>query len=963
MGFVKYASVQSLGAASYSPDADGLQKVAQKAEHEGKSYYIDGARKLDVKACLNKVAERYNISKDPANYLFEAIRANTVNVPNENHDAFHKNELLRFDTRYASPFGDMVGAPVYMTYAGKPHHLNHKTDDASRARGVILDAHYNDESPALEFCPQCNTRTAEAANRDQSGIHCAKCASVVKDEFIEILVAVDTEKDPALARGIQAGILNAGSMGCNCASTVCNVCHKVAHSVNEFCEHIKGAAKGTLWARKGSKFERISPDAVRKLLRDANYSAKGYQGDDGFKLVAVSLVIPELDFECRRAFEFCQGVEFDEYSRVYRPADPKARTVEILKAAQSEAELSLEQETEQLLIRARLAQKGASLAQEGILMGKAASANMHKFYAVRVNGNDEDIHVSGSLREAVKTAQLGRRDRADYLVVEATSHKAALVRAIQASLTKTAQFLPMDADVQLVVPDGMQVVLDESGSPMLEPGQPGQPGQPGDEVVQPPAPQSIEDVTQQEIAPEDMQQSPEEFGMLPPGASAEGAETSDMAPSDLDIHAEGEEDEYPDGYQKEFDYMKENKYAAVYGDFEVEVFSDHAVLFAPGGEVFSAKTAKKLATDDAKRSFGASLVDSLLNDGLVRTAKKYAAQFSKRLADGTEGAMFDMAEKPPMEGGGALAGAASDMKEARPSNREVSMGAATERGYDDDMKGENRPMPSNSVESRNTDLEEEAKEWSPSSSATDGSDDDMEDSRPGYSLKNDSLEGANFDMKVKHAAKQAEDRVKKLYSARTARLKEAHQKEMEARVAAEREKVFRALRIAAQRFALNHETSPLKATVVDSLTVPRTVGICASTGQELEFGGMGDSLALHLVEAAWEGASADETEALIERTAELLGYDDKYLVSAEADLKKQAAIIPSIVSEEQTLPATEAQHKSASMRKSASDGNFTLSPRAADGGGSEDAAAQIRAALGPTKVSRMLSNEEIRPSF
>ena len=66
MSFIKQARVQSLGTALYAADGSVLNKVANhETRTQPKSYYIDGARKLDVKDALNRVAERYNISSDP----------------------------------------------------------------------------------------------------------------------------------------------------------------------------------------------------------------------------------------------------------------------------------------------------------------------------------------------------------------------------------------------------------------------------------------------------------------------------------------------------------------------------------------------------------------------------------------------------------------------------------------------------------------------------------------------------------------------------------------------------------------------------------------------------------------------------------------------------------------------------------------------------------------------------------
>ena len=123
MAFVKYASVTSLGTADWS--GVSLRKVAAGPSNLN-SYYIDGTRKLDIQGMLDKVADKYQISRDPDDYLFEAIRANSTNVPNENNDAFHKSELLRFDTRLAMP--------VYMTYIGKPHHQPQGRRPQARSR-------------------------------------------------------------------------------------------------------------------------------------------------------------------------------------------------------------------------------------------------------------------------------------------------------------------------------------------------------------------------------------------------------------------------------------------------------------------------------------------------------------------------------------------------------------------------------------------------------------------------------------------------------------------------------------------------------------------------------------------------------------------------------------------------------------------------------------------------------------
>lgn len=941
--FRKTATVQSIATATYADDI-GFRRVAASSslatnvtDSIGEtpaaplSYYLDGARKVDVRAMLKDAASKFDISTDPSDYIFEAIRANTTNIPNENHDAFHKNELLRYDTQRRMA--------VYLTYIGKPHHLNHSTSDPKRARGVILDAHYNEVSPALANCPQCHTRTAEANERDPSGIHCAACGTPVKDEFVEILVAVDTKKDPALVRGIQAGILNAGSMGCSCSTTTCNVCENVARTTQEFCTHIRAGAKGSLWLRSAEgKYERTTSDKVKGLLKEAGYQA-ALEGS----LVPVSTIIAVGDksFEVRKAFENCQGVEFDEYSRVHRPADPKARTTEILsptmKAAGFGHGVSLEQETEQLINRARLAHLEAS-------MSKSASApNSTPLFLVRVNGNDSDIHGGLSIAEAVKKAEAGRRDKLEKL----------------AFTDKGAQWLPMEADVQLIVPDGMQVHMDQTTDGM--PGQPGQSGQmpgmpqgPGAQAVTPPGPQSIEDVTQQEINPGEQEQSPEEFGMLPPGASdEEGQETQNMIKEQAEAPSQ----------TAESGESKEPKFAIYRDALEAHVFEDRIALRVPGGEVFSVKFAKKLASQDAKYLAGNELIDSVLANGLVRTALKYKASFSKRIADVTDGAMFNMVEHPPMESGGALAGSDTDMAgQSRPTKAPANV---TDEAEFDHSK--EHPMPKSTIESRDNDLADGDELLKPKS-VTEDADDDMKDERPSYSMSTNTLDGAEFDMKraEKSAPKTAEtqtreaDLVRKLYAARLEKVKAEYEADKAALEATILARVKRAMKIAVKRQQLNAETSPLKAKVLDSLTVNRPVGRHAATGETLNWMGMDQDLALHLVEAAWQDSGQEEVDTLIERTAELMTYDDKYLVSAEKDLAKQAMTLPQVTSLGQLEPRDEVKIKSASLRSEAMNGNLTLAPSTAELGSGSDRLSRIREALGSTTISQL--NDQFRPS-
>lgn len=293
MAFEKVATVSLTHLSSATIGSNGELVFEKTAKHSATPRsYFDGPGRIDVNAVIAAVADKYDISINPSDYIFEAVRAVTAEVPNENGDAFTRGELLRFDHK--------LGTPIYGTFVGKPHHINHKTDNPKTARGVVIAAHYHDEAPPLDICPSCGTKTASVENRDEPGISCKKCGTVVKDEFVELLLAVDTKKDATFAEAVRRGSLNGLSMGCLCGFTDCSICGNRARNASQFCSHIKSGNK-------------------KKMFKTAS----------GMKM----------------AFEKCGEVTFTEISRVDQPADPTALQREILEVKNA----SLEVETKALI--------------------------------------------------------------------------------------------------------------------------------------------------------------------------------------------------------------------------------------------------------------------------------------------------------------------------------------------------------------------------------------------------------------------------------------------------------------------------------------------------------------------------------------------------------------------------------------------------------------------------------------
>lgn len=84
-----------------------------------------------------------------------------------------------------------------------------------------------------------------------------KCIDVIARDMgdtllIDVLFSVD-RRHKDLVANIESGIINAVSMGCTTAQTICSICGNVATDPNTYCEHLKRGNKGrTFRADNGS---------------------------------------------------------------------------------------------------------------------------------------------------------------------------------------------------------------------------------------------------------------------------------------------------------------------------------------------------------------------------------------------------------------------------------------------------------------------------------------------------------------------------------------------------------------------------------------------------------------------------------------------------------------------------------------------------------------------------------------
>ena len=956
--FRKVARFQPLGTAEVSED--GFLRVARKGRTAGhnkaaQSYFLDGARKLDVRSLLKKVASQYAVSGNPRDYIFEAIRANTTNTPNENHDGFHQTELFRFDKR--------IGMPVYQTYIGKPHHVNHKTENPKAARGVVIDAHYHDETPPLNDCPRCHLRTAARKNRDETGIHCRRCGFVVRDEFVEILVGVDTVKDPIFAKGVRTGQLSAGSMGCNCLNTSCNVCGHIAYSRPEFCEHIRGANKGTLWQKDRGVWTKAAPHKIAQELRRRRYEPIF----DDFCYVRT-----DDGFEVRKAFEYCQQVIFDEYSRVDQPADPKALQREILT-------------------------RTASVSVPG-----------------NVLPSPEELR-----RESELLIQAAQRQGAH--MPKAASRTAQPLGPPAAGMPQTSDFIVDEA-----IQDNVDIVIQPSDE--MGQGQPGMPGAPGMPEAPGAGPQTIDQFTQnQPGAPGAPPPGPpgappapggpgtaEEFGIISTEASAPRAARRE--PMKFVASFEGWTCE-----------------VSAQGNARIKNAKREPILIVRGAPASSASKRREFGrkvmasvlthglVDTAIKMDGlftprmAQVVDGAIDD-MQEFADKYMHDSVLEEAAGNDDMNGDLRGKPPtsivndedddMAGDergtppkDVLTEGTVDHTEGMP---EKPSSPTSEDNTDmRDPKRDKKNLGSDSV--LDSEIHDHAmsltgskvlglriahkqradvawtiqaielKDGTPHARVAAAGQRDrlVKESDLGTYWKRLDASASNalgLDAQLKAAqaklAKKAaadkkayEARVKKAYEAKFAKRSKEIERQVDQAKTAAVKSFCKAMRIVASRQAVDIEATPLKQAAQAVLGQTRQIGTDAATGQPIVYEGMHPDLVNHLVADLNKRARSDDLENLMNRAAETMTRGDRYLMDAEKEARRFQASVPQITDSRIAGPVDYVALRAAQTRQAAMNGNVvvtTAPPPEAQGANGFDKRNAIRGAVRGTLVSDAL---------
>jgi hypothetical protein len=867
MTFLKTASVSTIDVATN--DGSGFKRTASDGVSD--SAFLSGQKSIDIKAALSSIASEYDISDNLSDYIFEAIRGNTANVPNDNWDGFHKTELLRFDHKLAKQ--------VYRTYEYKPHHINHRAENPKNARGFIVDAHYNDSKPPLEVCPtkDCGNKTAERGNRDpETGIHCTKCGAVVKDEFVELLVAIDTKKDPTFADGVRRGILKHGSMGCSCLRTRCNVCQKVAYSRSEFCKHINS---------KGKEFDDSEPD-----FNPIAYVTKFVKG--ALKKIAV-------------AFEWCEGVIYDEYSRVHDPADPKAEQYEVLqltaKVAQLEQEDQLRNESEILLLQTKMAELERVI-QDKLGIEKTAQVPPPPLPPA-------PPAVGGAPPPGAPPPPLPPEGMEEVLPTEPPGEEAPVV---------------------------VNINVGEEGTEV-------ETNQPAEEIPFPGTP--IEELTPEGIgatpAGEGEALSPADVGLLPEKGKRGGSKDSGGFPML----------KFADSYQ--------NMKAEITAVGNVRVFDDEGTIFVvkpdriPNSKIAS-QTDESLAT---------AVLTMIAQQGLGSAISQTNAIIGPRLGQVLDYYVDDMEDEDRGSTDSVLDEADDDATEERGLDKKTETATGTGSESDRQEEPDTKDVKDDVLVERETDVEDEQHDRSSGDlSTTEMQDDDTKKKREKWNMGQSSIDDVSTDHSEKVAEKDYAQEIKK----QSARLETIYRKQFDKKVAKiEKDKeefqntfidrFMRAMKIVARRQALNIEYSPLKTAMGVALCNPRKL----DDGDKYD--PMDQRMAVNLVEASFSEPIVDMTDIpawesqidnLLERAASVMRMNDEALMQIDADLKNMnPASVP--LDDTAAVPS----YADVGLRQAANSGNLQLTTSNNENsphkpGGKRTA---IREAMGTTRVASLAS--------
>lgn len=964
MSFKKYAtiSISSVSSADFIDGALVFKKTAQAQN----SFYQRESNKINVKDLLSKFADKYAISANPSDYIFEAVRALTAEVANQNGDAFGKSELLRFD--------DKLGKAVYQTFIGCPHQINHRAENPKTARGIVLDASYNTgDGKILDECPTCKLKTAEASNRDESGLNCKRCATTVKDEFVELLLAIDTKKDPTFAEGVRNGSLDSLSMGCTASYTDCSICANRATSTSEFCQHI----------RHGNK---------KKMFKSAS----------GFN---------------RMAFELCGGVQFEEISRVDQPADPTALQREVFSVQATNIPLSVE--SEMLIMSSKVAKLESMIRQAQLTEPVSSPSVPFKSVAESIRWAEDSVRkleaeISALTMEKEGKYKLATEENRPFYAWESAAFDTRIkanreyisrlgsyiekAREIQASNTPWEKTLTKQVSRFFASKEAQALGDITENADQLEqlkvmhPELSNEIDQLSTDNVNVPEQISIDDYTKKHEESFDKNVTPGEIGMK---VDQEGGTLPNVMANKIFEKISADLDNMITAAKE--NNVDKFKFRKSYNDIEVTVTKvGNAKVHTKAGTLFFIRPENKPATKEAATQLATDILSNIAANGLVDTATKYKAILSPKIAQVLQHHIEDFADgreegdKHPIDEGGDSDGTNAergkpeksvvkeehtDRKDEVREKRDQSNSMVSEDhepDHDEGMPDGVRP----STDNPGSDGTMSVREKSPKSTLQDAHV-DYKDHKPKTASTKEAqvmdkcsclpgkcacAPGCMNCSSEKSACgcpcgkqatvddtKKYTSRLERLYKARLDKIKtETEAKLANAAKVAEAKatsKLLRALKLASKRQELNMEASPLKVAMFDTLTAELDID------DDSFFPGMDNQTAARIIEASASTGFDQFTDSLVKRASEFMLISDEAFNALEADVKNLQPIAVNVQFDRTAAVLDN------SLRTAAVSGNLVIAPSVSDEGisntGNRD---NIRSALGSTKVRRASQN-------
>jgi hypothetical protein len=175
-------------------------------------------------------ADTRRLTKVDPDYAYIRVRAigcAEVDGPNANADFFPYGEFV--DPRPG--FG-------YKSFEGKNVFVEHQSSDVRNSIGFIVASYLNAFKHPEKYA------TADWRDLDSDARHEILHTAGQTDGSIELLNAIDRQREPTIVRKIEKGEPVATSMGTNVEYSVCSCCGNRANNETEYCSCVKYSKGG-----------------------------------------------------------------------------------------------------------------------------------------------------------------------------------------------------------------------------------------------------------------------------------------------------------------------------------------------------------------------------------------------------------------------------------------------------------------------------------------------------------------------------------------------------------------------------------------------------------------------------------------------------------------------------------------------------------------------------------------------